>query len=243
VTRRRLRNGLRACLRIFGLDIVRFNPAESPDARRAAVLEQEGVDLVLDIGANSGQFATRLRSHGYHGKIVSFEPLRDAFAQLNGLTNFDQAWECVNIAVGADARTAVLHVAGNSWSSSLLPMEEAHLRAAPESAYVAQEEVPVRPLDSFGYEGRLYIKIDVQGAEADVLAGASRTLAFCRAIEIELCTVPLYQGQALLPELWHGLYEGGFRAVSLAPAFRDAATGELLAIDGIFVRGSGGPPA
>jgi hypothetical protein len=72
----------------------------------------------------------------------------------------------------------------------------------------------------FGYEGRLYIKIDVQGAEADVLAGASRTLAFCRAIEIELCTVPLYQGQALLPELWHGLYEGGFRAVSLAPAFR-----------------------
>src|SRR5947208_7206134 len=88
---------LRHALRRHGLDLRRWRP---PDERRAALLESEGIDLVLDVGANRGQYAESLRARGYSGRIVSFEPLGAAHAELAAKAAGDPLWDCLKLGLG-----------------------------------------------------------------------------------------------------------------------------------------------
>ena len=69
---------VRNCANKLGIDITRYRPATTEVGRLSAMLGHHGVDLVFDVGANTGQFATALRTAGYVGTIVSFEPLSSA---------------------------------------------------------------------------------------------------------------------------------------------------------------------
>ena len=134
-----------------------------------------------------------------------------------------------------------MHVSATSYSSSLLPMHEAHLRLAPESAYVREERVPIRTLDSFDLIGPgalPLLKIDTQGYEHFVLQGAVRTLAAVSAVEIELTYVTLYKDQSLAWELEAALHDRGFALAALGKPLYDPETLELFQIDGVFVRRS-----
>jgi FkbM family methyltransferase len=144
------------------------------------------------------------------------------------------------MAIGNMDGTIEINVAGNSLSSSVLPMLDSHLRAAPESAYVAKEQVPIRKLDSvardFDLSGNVFVKIDVQGFEMDVLKGAADTLGKVRGLEIELSLVPLYEGQTLMLDMVHHLRGIGFELNGIFPVFKDEISGRLLQVDGVFFR-------
>ncbi|MBC7633672.1 FkbM family methyltransferase, partial [Aeromicrobium sp.] len=90
-------------------------------ARRQSVLAKQEVDLVLDVGASTGGYGTSLRSFGYTGQIVSFEPLAAAFAELSATVASDPLWTARNTALGAEPGEATINIASNSASSSLLP--------------------------------------------------------------------------------------------------------------------------
>jgi len=92
-----------------------------------------------------------------------------------------------------------MHVSGTSVSSSILEMLPLHLEAGPQSSYVGTETVQVHPLDHLcplNSTDRVLLKVDVQGYESQVLAGALRVLEGCRAVMSEMSLVPLYDGQA-----------------------------------------------
>src|SRR5262245_26822768 len=110
----------------------------------SAELARQGVELVLDVGANTGQFARSLRTDGYAGKIISFEPLSAAFAVLQHKCAQDRDWECHNLAIGDAEGSATINVSANSLSSSLLPVRARTLEIEPRIAYVAQETVVLR---------------------------------------------------------------------------------------------------
>ncbi|MGN6161287.1 MAG: FkbM family methyltransferase, partial [Marmoricola sp.] len=69
--------------------------------RLTRTLRAHGIETVLDVGANVGQYSALLRSAGYPGRIISVEPLADAFAQLSRRARNDRAWVTVNSAVGS----------------------------------------------------------------------------------------------------------------------------------------------
>jgi FkbM family methyltransferase len=168
---------------------------------------------------------------------VSFEPLPEWFTVLDGRR--DAGWEAHRLALGAAPGRQELHVSANRVSSSLLPMDERHLRAAPESAVSGSVEVEVACLDDLDavHPGeRGYLKIDVQGAELDVLRGAEATLGSVRLVEAELSTVTLYEGQALIGDVIQYLHGRGFDPIALERAFRDRATGDVLQVNGLFRR-------
>lgn len=224
-----------------GYDIVRFQPGSSFLAGRKKLMCSYGVNIVLDVGANSGQYARELRNTGYKERIISFEPLSSAYAQLVDNRKSDASWEVFNLALGDSDGKAVINIAGNSYSSSILEMLPAHLKSAPASGYVGQEQVKIAKLDSiFGslhLEGKsIYLKIDTQGFEESVLRGAENSLQFINTIQLEMSLLPLYHGELLFPAMYALLCGKGYQMVSVEPGFSDPQTGRLLQIDGIFHR-------
>ena len=200
-------------------------------------------DVILDVGANTGQFAKGLRTNGYHGHIISFEPLSEAHSMLASAAASDPLWDVVErCAVGASATWTAINIAGNSYSSSLLPMLDLHREAAPELAYQGTEPCHVITLDlfierTFSDATTLFgLKIDTQGFEAEVLAGLKRNHDRVKVIFCELSLVPLYAGGPTMFELCHLLAELGYRCIAFGPAFEDPRTGQLLQVDGIFVK-------
>ena len=107
------------------------------DAMLINQLKARGVSVVLDIGANGGQFARGLRTAGYNDRMISFEPLSEPFATLQASASADPLWDCCRCALGDIDGTVSMHVAGNSGqSSSVLPMLQLHQDAAPYANYV-----------------------------------------------------------------------------------------------------------
>jgi FkbM family methyltransferase len=237
---RDVKTTVRRALHRIGVDFIPYDGRRFVARRRIDVIRATGVSIVVDVGAGGGQFVRSLRGEGYAGRIVSFEPVTEAFAKLQRRTTGDPSITCMNVAIAERDGEAVVNVAGNLWSSSLLPMMSEHEAAAPASAYVGQERVRLARLDSLdvvGPEDRAYLKIDVQGGEGAVLDGAAGVLDRIVAAELELSLVELYEGQELLPALHERMSSQGFALVWLGESvFRDPASDEILAVDGIFVR-------
>jgi FkbM family methyltransferase len=211
-----------------------------PDAL-SRLLERHGIDVVLDVGANAGQFARRIRAMGYRGRIVSFEPLAQAFDKLVANTQTIGNWQAVRLALGDKEGTRDIFVAGNSQSSSFLEMLPRHVQAEPKSAYRGTEQVNVRCLDSIygdycGEGDRCLLKVDVQGFEDAVLRGAAKSIGRCIGLQLELSVVPLYEGALTMTEMIDRLAAQGFALADLQTGFVDPQSGELLQVDGTFVR-------
>jgi FkbM family methyltransferase len=202
------------------------------------------VDLVLDVGANTGQYSSFLREFGYRGKVVSFEPLLSAYEQLLKRSRKDPNWIVIpRTAVGERSGEITLHISGNSQSSSVLNMLDAHLFSAPESSYVGEQQVAICRLDEIARcyveaARSSYLKIDVQGYESQVLDGASGILPLITGIQIELSLVPLYERQMLYRAMIDKLDALGYELHAVLPVFSDARSGRLLQMDGIFIRKS-----
>jgi FkbM family methyltransferase len=235
-----IKHRLRVGLHRTGYDLVRR--AQTPIGRQRRLMRAYGVDLVLDVGANAGQYGSRLRRElGYSGRIISFEPLMAAYQGLMKRVAADSKWEAHQFALGDRNGHGQINVAGNSVSSSLLEMLPAHSNAAPESTYVGQEAIEIRTLDSVfptyhREERSILLKIDAQGFETQVLDGAEATLKLISALQLELSLVPLYADQALIEDVVARVRREGFDLVGLEPGFVDPDSGALLQVDGIFHR-------
>ena len=220
-----------------GIDVTR-----SPFTYRVVhAMTLRGIVDVLDIGANTGQFAASIPRAKVRGRIVSVEPLQQAFEELCDHAAKDPAWTVERAAVSATPGTVTMNVSSNSVSSSVLPMLERHTAAAPDSHYVATEEVAATTVDDLVRRHGLdpattMLKIDVQGHELAVLEGAAETLDRFGAVRAELSVVPLYEGQALLPQVVDLLHGHRLDLWVLEPGFTDPVTRRQLQFDGTFFR-------
>ena len=172
-------------------------PLLPPGLRRGRLLAWQQIDVVVDVGANAGQYGSAIRAAGYEGRIISFEPLSQAFEVLATTAEADPLWECHRLALGAGSGRARLNVSDDLEASSLLSMEDRHVRHCPSSAYVGTEMVDVEGLDAlasslFLAHDRVYLKLDVQGYELEVLDGSEATLPRVALVEAELSLVPPY---------------------------------------------------
>lgn len=209
--------------------------------RRRKLLASIDVDLLLDVGANVGQYAREMRRLGYGGPIVSFEPMRSALSELAPMAATDGNWKVIPAGLSDTDGTAQLHIAKNSISSSVLEMERLHADMAPASEYVASEEIVLTTLDqamaTLSTDARrIWLKIDVQGLEDRVLRGATATLPRVACIQLELSLATLYTGQTTYLPILMRLAELGFDLAGVEAGFLDAGSGRLLQMDGLLVR-------
>lgn len=238
----RTKREIRKLLWKIGYDISSFSPISNSIARRKQILEYYEIDTILDIGANSGQFAQEIRRDiGFTRRILSFEPLSSAFELLRENARNDPAWEVFNCAIGEAEERRAINIAENSLSSSLLDMLPSHLKCAPDSKYIGKETIDIKTLDSlFGdlckSAKNVYMKIDTQGFESEVLKGAENSLPRIDTVQMEMSLVPLYDGDLLFNEMCILMGKKGYTLIAIENGFSDRASGQLLQVDGIFHR-------
>lgn len=226
----------------LGFDLTRYNPASSQNARILEFFSIYKIDTVLDVGANIGQFTMGLRESGYKGRIISFEPLSEAYSHLLINSKNDPNWIIApRMAIGNEEGKKTINISGNSYSSSILKMTDTHIKGAPESTYIDSEEIYINKLDNIGEtflknKNNIFIKIDVQGYESQVLKGAINILSKIKGMKIELSLVPLYEGQLLFLDMLDYITNLGFELWDISAGFRDKQSGKLLQFDGIFFR-------
>src|SRR5262249_22225097 len=165
--------------------------------------------------------------------LVSFEPLSDAFATLQQAAANDPLWICHNLGLSDAEGTAVLNVSANSYSSSFLPVSARSVRIEPGIGYVGQQQAPLRRLDDMIEEiarpgEAVYLKIDTQGYELNVLKGALKTLRQVPLIQVETAFSAGYEGQPLIEDVIRFLREAGYRIVAMEPGWEDVRTAEML---------------
>ena len=210
--------------------------------RRARVFKRLGIDLVLDVGANSGQYVSEIRRHGYQGRVVSFEPASEAFTRLAEACAPDPLWTAQRVAVGSEPGTATLNIAGNEGkSSSLLAQKEFEFGTTRAARYVGTETVDVATIEHLAQScvnggERVYVKIDVQGTELAVLNGAGNYLSDVLAVELELALFPLYEDHADWRTICDRMAGLGFAFFAVDPGYTDWESGRLVEMDGLFVR-------
>ncbi|WP_165985966.1 FkbM family methyltransferase [Streptomyces sp. YIM 98790] len=236
---------VRNAVRRLGIDITRY-PSGWSGPQLVQLLDAHGITVVLDVGANEGEYGAMLRRHGYRGRIVSFEPLSGPGRALRRRADADPRWTMTACALGEESGEITINVSGNRGaSSSVLPMLDRHADAAPHARYIGTETVALRRLDevwddAVGTGDRVFLKIDVQGYEAQVLRGAGARAKECHGLQIETSFVPLYEGSMLLPETLRVAQEDlGLTLMAVVPGYVDPGTGQMLQSDLVLFRAAG----
>jgi FkbM family methyltransferase len=238
--RERLSDGMkvrvRRALASLGIEIASYTGSFAE--HRAHLIEQGRVSTVWDVGAHIGQYGDRLRTHGYHGQIVSIEPALAAFDQLLARSKRESRWAALQVAVSDSAGEGVLNVSANGQSSSLLPIEDQHVRANPASRYVGSQTVRTTTLDLLQRELQpptpFYVKLDLQGSELPALRGARSVLHDTIACEVELSLTQLYAGADTWGEIVDYLATQGFAIGDVERVCFDPSTKDLLQINALF---------
>lgn len=202
-------------------------------------LDSFDIDLVLDVGANVGQFAQNLRRIGYQGHICSFEPVGEAYAELLASLGDDHRWAGYNYALGSKDERRIINVGAHessAMSSFLTPRFDSKF---------SQEEIEVKRLDGVLDEvlaatglvnPRIFLKMDTQGYDLEVVSGASGWLDRILGIQSELSIEPLYEGMPHYLDAL-GSYESlGFKLHRLEELWRDDQSRDLIEMDCIMMR-------
>lgn len=201
----------------------------------AYILESKSIDVVLDVGANTGQFGTRLRSAGFKHRVISFEPNLEAHAKLLCKTRHDPNWEvAAPVALGDAEGSGTLIIPEDQSLGSILPF----LHAQPSR----HQTTAIKSLDTVlqGLQipeaAKIAIKIDVQGYEQKVLDGARAALKRAVVVLIEVSLIPTYVGEQSYLEILSRLRDCGLHAVYFAPVTSRKIYGECFQTDVLLVR-------
>jgi FkbM family methyltransferase len=206
------------------------------------LLDMYGVNCVIDVGAHAGQYGRRLRAGGYRGRIVSFEPTPEGFAELERVAARDRRWSVHRLALGREQGTATMNVVPGTLSSLLEPTRFGAGRY-PKLARAQRVEVEVRRLDAMLDElldgirrPRPYLKLDTQGYDLDVFAGAGDRVERFVGLQSEVALIEIYKGMPRMPAALAAYEAAGFEIAALYPVSRQTRTARVLEYDCVMVR-------
>ncbi|HEX9463833.1 MAG TPA: FkbM family methyltransferase [Alphaproteobacteria bacterium] len=218
--------------RFFGFEVLRPGDIEQRDfaIHLGRLFAEFEIDCVFDVGANTGQYRDFLRDRiGYHGPIVSFEPVARNVDILRQRSLRDRHWVIEGYALGAAPGSASLKVAAESQFSSFRESDYSKVPRVDGFNVVDHDEsVIIRTLDDvfpplrarLGFQ-RPYLKLDTQGYDMEVLRGAGRTLPMFSALQTELSVIAIYKNVPDYLESIKFLTEHHFDVSGLFPIKRD----------------------
>ena len=212
-----------------------------PNERLAKARKQIllNTDLVVDIGANSGDWIKGIRKGGFFGPAICIEPLKKNYEELKfqAIPNITY----LNCAVGnKNGYIYINQASNNGLSSSILQMDEYHKKGAPEIIFVGKERVKIKKLSTILHKSKsrkMFIKIDTQGYELEVVKSINKPLwSSIYGFEIEVNLVSTYKNSVLIEDLVKFLRKRGFQPFRVEAGFGLPNFGQQLQMDILFIK-------
>jgi len=200
-------------------------------------IENREIDLVIDVGANVGQFGESLRTNGYKGKIVSFEPIEAAFKILSQKAAKDRNWEVHHCGLGATKGEAAIHVSELTVFSSILDLTKIASLHDKRIAVQRTEMIKIEALDDVtaSLQGKILLKIDTQGYEKQVIEGGRQLITRVKGILMELPVIHVYEGEWQFHEAAKFMADAGFVPAQIQPVnFHGLDNVSLVDVDCLF---------
>lgn len=219
-----------------------YKPKLTLEKKIALTMAAHNIDTVIDIGANKGQTRDNLRKSGFKGDILSIEPLPALCEELKKKSVIDSRWTIMPpMALGEKKSECTLNISFAPDMSSLLPSTGALMTAYPKTRVIETVTVPVITLDDFYNEQNLsgkkvFVKIDTQGYEMNVLRGGLKTLEKITGLQVEMSLFELYKGETLFDEIIAFLGSKGFRPHLLENISFSKPLNRQLQIEGVFYK-------
>lgn len=201
------------------------------DRRLKTLIDHYRIDVVVDVGANRGQFGQALRRTGYAGRIVSFEPVERNFQLLQQTAQGDAQWQFHRLALGRENAEIEINVSDSTVFSSFLDLNAwGKTHFGDEAAPSRKEAVSVRRLDAIlpqsGLDvstARILLKMDTQGFDLEAFAGASGLYDRICALQSEISGVPIYDGMPHFTKSLEIYEAAGFKLAGMYPIHADGA--------------------
>jgi FkbM family methyltransferase len=231
-----IRDSVKSIVRALGYELRRIDAHFHK--RPIDFIRSRNIDVVIDVGANIGQYAQHLRRAGYKGWIVSAEPVRAIYDVLAARAAADPRWKVLNFAFGEKNSVAQINVSEASVFSSLHLQSPAAVAFNPEARVIRQETIRIARLDEVFSEfprGRTFLKIDTQGYEERVLKGGVGCICEFLGVQMEIPIVHLYEGTWRFHEAVAYMNARGFEISNIVPVNYDPADPmSLLEVDCVF---------
>jgi FkbM family methyltransferase len=188
-------------------------------------LREFQIDCVFDVGANMGQFAHLIRSIGYTGPIVSFEPIPALADALKARAEADGCWSIEQIALDDDSREVTFHVTASTDFSSLKTpkaIEQADLDPYNKTTQTLTLKTGLLSNYIDKYRTKYgfslpYLKLDTQGNDLAVARGAGVALNDFIGVQTELSIRPIYEDQPLFKDALSFFDRNGFAVSAFLP--------------------------
>ena len=227
----------------FELRRININHKFEPEREdRFKWMRNLNIRTVLDVGANTGQFAGEIHAILPEAAIYSFEPLRDCYDLLVEKMSPVPKFRAFDFALGSEASEIEMHRSEFTPSSSILRMSGLHKQAFPFTSKVVLEKVAIKRLDdvtgNLDLAKNILIKIDVQGFEDRVIAGGLKTIQIAKLLIVETSFESLYDDQPLFDTIYEMVkrmgfaYHGNLNFSQLS----NPIDGNILQADAIFIK-------
>lgn len=194
---------------------------------------------VLDIGANTGQFASKVRALFPSAQIYSFEPIQSVYKVLKKKFEYDLKFKAFHLGLGDSKGIVSFFQNDFSDSSSLLLMNQLHKENFPKTANENQIEIQVDQLDNLindlDLARPMLVKIDVQGFEDKVISGGEKVIKMANIAIIEVGFYELYQNQVLFNDVLFKMNSLGFEYKGNYEQLISPIDGRILQADAIFI--------
>ncbi len=228
--------------KLFGYDLLHIKRRHpSLEAHLGVLFKQIGVNLVLDVGANIGQYAILLRKNGYKGHIISFEPVARNITVLKAKAKNDPRWHVCPYGLGSQKEFLDINVTQlSTFSSFLTPNKYAKQLFAKDTPIESIERVEVKCLDDV-YDNLCtlteidtvipYLKMDTQGYDLEVLKGAQIVIQHIEAFQSEISLIPLYADMPDHIDALKYFKELGFSLTGMYQVTRDRSNQLLVEME------------
>lgn len=172
------------------------------------------INILIDIGANKGQFSVLFKYIYPKSLIFAFEPLKSPSKTYRKLFDGEKNVWFYKFAIGFQKKEMEMNVSRREDSSSLLKIGEKQTEFFPGTDFDSFEKVEMSNLSSFispeQINQTVLVKIDVQGFELEVLKGSEDLIKYFDYIYVECSYKELYQNQPLVSEVVQFLFDKGF---------------------------------
>ncbi len=242
-----LRDAVRAISRGCGYAILDLRKSQATSlflpGHLKEAFQNSGINCVIDVGAHRGAYGSMLRRMGYQGRIIAVEPLQDVYAELCNRASGDSNWRPLNIALGQREEIRPLNIYAARDLSSFLASVPHIEDIVPQAQVVSVANVAVHTIDRMFAEfvegiadPRVFIKLDTQGYDLEVMGGALASLERIHGVQSEISVIPLYREMPTYVQSLAFFYSLGFTPTGFFTVTGHRQTGRTLEFDVVLTR-------